>query len=80
MTRLNLYQRLNPEVKSALLENNEKYKASVQLIIAKLESTTFYSDLTIGEVANVVLFGHVETIRWGTWAWRYGDELFIKDE
>ena len=79
MTRLNLFQQLKPEVKSSLLANQSKYESSVRSIIVKLESTMFYTDLTVGEVSNITLFGNVETHRWGAWAWRYGDELFITD-
>ena len=59
--RITLYQRLKPETKAGL-ENikNEPYQFSVDIIVSLLKSKQFYSDLTIEEVKNIIVFSEVE--------------------
>ena len=76
--RITLYQRLKPEAKAGL-ENikNEPYQFSVDIIVSLLKSKQFYSDLTINEVKNIIVFSGVEpkTI----WEFKQGDFLFEPD-
>ncbi len=56
MKRLSLYERLNPEVKAKLIANQLDYEFTVGLVIAKLDSTLFWDDLTIRDISNLIVF------------------------
>ena len=59
--RITLYQRLKPEVKAGLeSKSNERYKLSTDIIVSLLKSTQFYSDLTIDQVKNIIVFSDVK--------------------
>ena len=61
MNRITLYQRLKPEVKAGLeCVSNKPYHFSVNNIVTLLKSKQFYSDLTIDEVKNIIVFSDVE--------------------
>ena len=73
--RKTLYQRLKPEVKAGLESiKNEPYKFSVDIIVSLLKSKQFYSDLTIDEVKNIIVFSEVEPK--SVFDFRFGDFLF----
>ena len=76
--RITLYQRLKPEAKAGL-ENikNEPYQFSVDIIVSLLKSKQFYSDLTIEEVKNIIVFSEVEPK--SVFDFRFGDFLFEPD-
>jgi hypothetical protein len=77
MSRLTIYERLKPEVKEALLGNRQEYETSVDYIIKKLNSTTFYSDLTISDVSSLYTFSNIELIKVSAWDFKYGDNILI---
>lgn len=54
--RKSLYARLTPEVKARLEQNGLRYEFTVSRIIKKLDSTYFWSDLTINDVSNLIVF------------------------
>ena len=59
--RITLYQRLKPKAKAGLkCVNNKPYQFSVDIIVSLLKSKQFYSDLTIHEVKNIIVFSDVE--------------------
>ena len=59
--RITLYQRLKPEVKAGLELNALKgYDFSTNIIVSLLKSTQFYSDLTIDQVKNIIVFSDVK--------------------
>tara|TARA_R110002110_G_scaffold134372_1_gene317696 strand:+ start:197 stop:451 length:255 start_codon:yes stop_codon:yes gene_type:complete len=73
--RITLYQRLKPEAKAGLESiKNEPYKFSVDFIVSLLKSKQFYSDLTIYEVKNIIVFSEVEPK--SVFDFRFGDFLF----
>ena len=76
--RITLYQRLKPEAKAGL-ENikNEPYQFSINIIVSLLKSKQFYSDLTIEEVKNIIVFSEVEPK--SVFDFRFGDFLFEPD-
>ena len=55
-TRKSLYARLTPEVKKRLEKNGLQYEFTVNRIIAKLDNTYFWNDLTINDVSNLIIF------------------------
>ena len=69
--RITLYQRLKPEAKAGLENSaNKGYKFSTNIIVSLLKSKQFYSDLTIDELKNIIVFTDVEPktifdMKWG---------------
>ncbi len=80
MARLTIYERLKPEIKEALASQDEKYSTSVKLIIATLSSTTFYSDLKIGDVSSLYTWADIDFFRVSTWDFKHGDNILISDK
>ena len=77
--RITLYQRLKPEVKAGLeSKSNERYKLSTDIIVGLLKSTQFYSDLTIDQVKNIIVFSDVKPK--SVHDIKYGDFLLKDDE
>ena len=76
--RITLYQRLKPETKAGL-ENikNKRYKFSIDIIVSLLKSKQFYSDLTIDEVKNIIVFSEIEPK--SVFDMKFGDFLFEPD-
>lgn len=54
--RKSLYDRLNPDVKQRLIQNQMTYEFTVNKIITALDSKYFWNDLTISEVSNLIIF------------------------
>ena len=77
--RITLYQRLKPETKAGLeCVSNKPYKLSINIIVSLLKSKQFYSDLTIDELKNIIVFSGIEpkTI----FDVKFGDFLFEGDD
>ena len=74
-----LLQRLKPEVKAALENNEPQYSGSIRSIFAKLDSTSFYGDLTISDIRSLYTFANIESMRVSTWDFKYGDNILIED-
>jgi hypothetical protein len=76
--RITLYQRLKPEAKAGLESiKNEPYKLSINIIVNLLKSKQFYSDLTIDELKNIIVFSEVEPK--SVFDMKFGDFLFEPD-
>ena len=76
--RITLYQKLKPEVKAGLESvENKPYKFSINIIVSLLKSKQFYSDLTIEEVKNIIVFSDVEPK--SVFDMKFGDFLFEPD-
>lgn len=76
----NLYQRLKPEVKLALKNNERNYRGSVKQIIFTLKGTKFYSDLTIGDVRSLYIFADIDINTVSLFDFRWGDNILIQDD
>ena len=73
--RKTLYQRLKPEGKAGLeSKSNDKYRFSTDSIVHILKSKQFYSDLTIDQVKNIIVFSDVNPK--SVFDIQYGDFLF----
>ena len=71
-----LYQRLKPEIKKPLLENNRKYEYGPRQVIAELHRFDRYTDLTIDTVRSLCVYGDIDEWKWDNTEWKYGDKLF----
>ena len=73
--RITLYQRLKPKAKAGLkCVNNKPYQFSVDIIVSLLKSKQFYSDFTIDEVKNIIVFSEIEPK--SIFDLKFGDFLF----
>jgi hypothetical protein len=54
--RTTLYSRLNPDVKARLEANQLDYSYTIGTVIAKLNSTLFWDELTVRDISNLVVF------------------------
>ena len=53
-----IYDRLNPEIKASIKEDLDKYPVSTGTLIANLQKTNFWSELTIQEVSSLITHSH----------------------
>lgn len=54
--RTTLFKRLQPDVKERLLANAAEYEFTVANLVKVLDSNTFWNQLTISDVSNLVIF------------------------
>ena len=79
--RKTIYERLKPEIKEALHSpTNDKYKNSIDLIVERLSSTYFYSELKISDISTLYTFSNVELIKVTAWDFKYGDNILISKD
>ena len=79
MKRLTLYQRLKPEVIAGLeCVDNLMFHCSINNILDLLKSEQYYSDLTIEDVKNIIVFSGVNPVTIPDLT--YGNFLFKNNE
>ena len=75
---MNLYSKLKPEVKTALLTNNEDYSKTVKRLLNKLKKLKHYGELTIDDISAIHTFADISLVKLSSWDFRFGDHLFNK--
>ena len=79
--RKTIYERLKPEIKEALHSDaNKNYKSSINNIVDKLSSTTFYDELTISDISRLYTFSGIELIKVTAWDFKYGDNILTSKD
>jgi len=73
----NLLQSIKP--KYIKLINESDYKFTSTKILAKLESSKFYGDLTISEIRDIYDMCNINALRVSAWDYRFGDNILIND-
>jgi hypothetical protein len=73
----NLLQSIKP--KYIKLINESDYKFTSTKILAKLESSKFYGDLTISEIRDIYDMCNINALRVSAWDYRFGDNLLIDE-
>ena len=73
-----LWKRLKPEIKSALMSNESRYKFSVDRVIVSLKVNEFYSGLTMSQIDSLLVFGDVETYEWSAFDLKYDFKMFVE--
>lgn len=71
----NLLQSIKP--KYIKLINQSDYKFTSTRIIAKLESSKFYGELTISEIRDIYDMCNINALRVSAWDYRFGDNILI---
>ena len=72
-----LLQQIKPNYVKAIQSSDYTYSAS--RILAKLESSTFYGDLTINELRDIYNMCGIESVRVSAWDIRFGDNILVPD-
>ena len=75
MKRLTLYERLRPEVKARLLNQDEAYSIVVDRIINLLKTKYYYTDLRIRDSQTLHTF--TDTIAEDVYDFKWGEHLFL---
>ena len=74
--RKTLLSRLRPAANEKLLANRVKYSFVVDHVIARLQSTDNYSELTIHDLDLIVTFTDTDRHSRTYLNWVYGDDIF----
>ena len=74
----NLLQSIKP--KYIKLINQSDYKFTSTRIIAKLESSKFYGELTISEIREIYDMCNINALRVSAWDYRFGDNILIDSD
>ena len=73
-----LLQQIKPNYVKAIQSSDYTYSAS--RILAKLESVSFYGDLTISELHSIYGMCNIEGVRVSAWDIRFGDNILLEDD
>ena len=74
----NLLQSIKPKYIKLINESN--YKFTSTKILAKLESSKFYGDLTISEIRDIYDMCNINALRVSAWDYRFGDNILINGD
>ena len=70
----NLYTKLKPKVKRRLLDNNVRYKISVDSVVKDLKSVNFYTDLKMSTIHTLMVMSSTDPK--DQWDLKWGDCFF----
>ena len=70
----NLYTKLKPKVKRRLLDNNVRYKISVDSVVKDLKSVNFYTDLKMSTIHTLMVMSNTDPK--DQWDLKWGDCFF----
>ena len=71
----NLLQSIKPKYIKLIKQSN--YKFTSEKIIAKLESSKFYGELTISDLRDIYDMCNIHALRTSAWEIRFGDNILI---
>ncbi len=72
-----LLKKIKPKYIKKIKSSDYKYSAS--RILAKLESSTWYGELTIGEVSEIYDMCGINKCRVSAWDMRFGDNILTEE-
>ena len=73
-----LVKQIKPNYIECIKSSDYTYSSS--RILAKLESSSFYGDLTISELRDIYQMCNIEGVRVSAWDIRFGDNILIGDD
>jgi len=71
----NLLQSIKPKYIKLIKQSD--YKFTSEKIIAKLESSKFYGELTISDLRDIYDMCNINALRTSAWDIRFGDNILI---
>ena len=72
-----LLEKIKPRYRKSI--ENSQYTYSSSRILAKLESSNFYGDLTITEIRDIYDMCGINALRVSAWDYRFGDNILIEE-
>ncbi len=72
-----LLQKIKPKYIKKIKSSDYSFTSS--RLLAKLESSTFYGDLTISELSDIYEVCNINKLRVSAWDMRFGDNILIKE-
>ncbi len=73
-----LLQKIKPKYIKKIKSSDYSFASS--RLLAKLESSTFYGDLTISELSDIYEVCNINKLRVSAWDMRFGDNILIKKD
>lgn len=75
-----LYNKLKPEVKQSLSEQEELYPTLVKGIKCALQENYLWSHLSIGQARDLVSFSDISLSSMSSYDWSYGEKFLIHED
>ena len=75
-----LWQKLRPEIKQVLKEQEEKYPSLVKGVKIALKENYIWSHLSIGEARDLIYFTDFTYASMSSYDWSYGEKFITEDE
>jgi hypothetical protein len=75
-----LWQKLKPEIKQTLKDQQDKYPSMIEGVKISLKENYFWSHLTIGEVRDIIYFTDYTYASLSSYDWSYGEKFINADE
>ena len=72
-----LLETIKPRYRKSI--ENSQYTYSSSRILAKLESSSFYGELTISEIRDIYDMCDINALRVSAWDYRFGDNILIEN-
>ena len=74
----NLLQSIKPKYIKLIKQSDYKFTSTI--IIAKLESSKWYGELTIHEIRDIYDMCNINALRVSAWDYRFGDNILIDSD
>jgi len=74
-----LLEKLKPEIIETLEENRGEYDFSITDLYEELDNIYLYSQLTVKQVRDIILYADINETKWDFINWKYGDKLFYQE-
>ena len=74
-----LYQKLKPEIKQSLKDQEERYPSLIKGVKISLQENYLWSHLSIGEVRDLIYFTDLSLSQMSSDDWSYGEKFFITE-
>ena len=74
-----LLEKLKPEIIEVLEENRGEYDFSITDLYEELDDMYLYSQLTIRQIRDIILYADINETKWDFINWKYGDKLFSQE-
>ena len=75
-----LWQKLKPEVKQAINDQEENYPSMIKAIKIALKDNYIWSHLSIGEVRDIFYFTDYTYASLSSYVWSYGEKFIVCED
>ena len=75
-----LYEKLKPEIKQALTEQEELYPTIVKGVKTALQENYLWSHLSIGQARELISFTSISLSSMSSYDWSYGEKFLVCED